>query len=250
MNFDDLDSKMRIFETAHDYCVLPNIYMVARLDGRGFTKLTKEKANFERPFDIRFKDVMVQTTLHLMQCGFLIRYAYTESDEISLLFDLNDNGYARKTRKINSVLAGEASAKFSLLLGLHGVFDCRISQLPRKEDVIDYFRWRNEDAHRNALSSYCYWQLRKEGQNPQQATKAIEGLSNASKNELLFERGLNFNNFPAWQKRGVGCYWENYEKESVNPVTNETVIANRKRIKVNEELPLGQAYHEFVNSFL
>ena len=34
MKFDELDDKMRVFETAHDLCILPGIYMVARLDGR------------------------------------------------------------------------------------------------------------------------------------------------------------------------------------------------------------------------
>jgi tRNA(His) 5'-end guanylyltransferase len=37
MKFDDLDAKMRIFETAHDYCVLPGIHIVVRLDGRNFS---------------------------------------------------------------------------------------------------------------------------------------------------------------------------------------------------------------------
>lgn len=45
MKFDELDDKMRVFETAHDLCVLPGIYMVARLDGRSFTRLTKEDAH-------------------------------------------------------------------------------------------------------------------------------------------------------------------------------------------------------------
>jgi len=43
MKFDDLDARMRVFETAHDYLVLPGIYMVARIDGRNFTRLTKER---------------------------------------------------------------------------------------------------------------------------------------------------------------------------------------------------------------
>ncbi len=35
---------------------------------------------------------------------------------------------------------------FSLKLGQPACFDCRISQLPTAELVVDYFRWRNEDA--------------------------------------------------------------------------------------------------------
>lgn len=34
MKFDELDEKMRVFETANDRCVLPGIHMIARLDGR------------------------------------------------------------------------------------------------------------------------------------------------------------------------------------------------------------------------
>ena len=47
MKFTALDEKMRAFETAHDHKVMPGIYMVARIDGRCFTKLTKEKHQFE-----------------------------------------------------------------------------------------------------------------------------------------------------------------------------------------------------------
>jgi len=66
MKFDDLDQKMRVFEMAHDLCVLPGLYMVARLDGRSFTRLTKEVHQFEAPFDPRFRDLMVDTAAYLM----------------------------------------------------------------------------------------------------------------------------------------------------------------------------------------
>ena len=114
MKFDDLDKRMRVFETAHDHCVLPGLFIVARLDGRGFTRLTKDVHTFEAPFDKRFRDHMVATASHLMDCGFNLIYGYTESDEISLLFHPVDHSFSRKTRKLISVIAGEASAKFSL----------------------------------------------------------------------------------------------------------------------------------------
>ena len=117
MKFDDLDDKMRVYETSQDRCVLPNMYIVARIDGRSFTRLTKEVHKFKAPFDERFRDLMVETTKHLMACGFNIIYGFTESDEISLLFDYNETAFSRKTRKFISILAGEASGKFSSLLG-------------------------------------------------------------------------------------------------------------------------------------
>lgn len=250
MKFDDLDRKMRLFETAHDHCVLPGIQMVARLDGRGFTRLTKEVHPFDVPFDARFRDHMTATVEHLMTCGFRVVYGYTQSDEISLLFHRDEKSFNRKLRKFNSVLAGEASAKFSTLLGDMAAFDCRISQLPSPNLVVDYFRWRQEDAHRNALNSHCYWLLRKEGESVRAATSALHKLSVADKNELLFQRGINFNDLSTWQKRGVGLYWEDYEKEGVNPQTGERALAQRRRIRVERELPLGDEYAEFIGQMV
>jgi len=250
MKFDDLDVKMRVFETAHDHCALPGLYLVARLDGRSFTKLTKGVHSFEAPYDRRFRDIMLDTVEHVMTCGFRIIYGYTRSDEISLLFHPDEKLFGRKLRKLNSVLAGEASAKFSLTLNDIGCFDSRISQLPNEVLVVDYFRWRNEDAHRNALNSYCYWALRNEGMNEKQATTRLSGMSVSDKNELLFQRGINFNDLPLWQKRGVGLYWEMYEKEAQNPKTGEKVTSTRRRIKRDFELPMKDDYSEFIQNLM
>src|SRR5215475_10227505 len=237
MKFEELDEKMRIYETALDHCVPPEMFMVARIDGRGFTRLTREIHQFKAPFDERFRDMMVSTTEHLMNCGFRVVYGYTQSDEISLLFHPQEDAFGRKLRKYDSILAGEASARFSLLLGAHATFDCRISQLSSEELVVDYFCWRQEDAHRNALNAHCYWLLRKQGQTETEATNGLTGLSVAGKNELLFQSGINFNEVPNWQKRGVGLYWEDYEKEGVNPLTGQPVTAQRRRIRIEYQLP-------------
>jgi len=250
MKFDNLDQQMRVFETSHDHCVLDGVYIVARIDGRGFTKLTKETHKFEAPFDIKFRDIMIETVKHLMDCGFRITYGYTQSDEISLLLDRNDKTFNRKVRKLNSVLASEAGAKFSLLLNDLGAFDCRICQLPRASQVVDYFRWRNEDAHRNALSGHCYWLLRRQGNTARKSTSILDKKTNADKNELLFQNEINFNELPNWQKRGVGFYWEDYDKPSVNPKTGEESIAQRKRLKIDMELPMRDEYSKFIVNLL
>ncbi|MFX1254823.1 MAG: tRNA(His) guanylyltransferase Thg1 family protein [Promethearchaeota archaeon] len=251
MKFDELEEKMRIFETAHDSSVLPGIYMVARIDGRNFTRLTKEVHKFEVPYDPVFRDHMVNTTAHLLDCGFRVIYGYTQSDEISLLFHQDEQAFGRKLRKYNSILAGEASAKFSLLLGDLACFDSRISQLPNIDLVVDYFRWRNEDASRNALNGYCYWTLREQGETVHAATEILRGMSVADKNELLFQkRGINFNDIPNWQKRGVGLYWETYEKQALNLKTGEEVIAERRRIKIDMNLPMKDQYSSLIRSII
>ena len=246
MSFDDFDKRMRIFETVRDVCATPGVYMVARIDGRNFSRLTKDTCNFAAPFDTGFRDLMVETTSHLMNCGFTVVYGYTQSDEISLLFDINESAFSRKHRKYNSILAGEASAKLTALLGVHAVFDCRLCELPNKEIVVDYFRWRAEDAHRNALNAHCYWRLREEGMSSETATKKLNGIGVAEKNELLFRYNINFNNLPAWQKRGIGLYWTYVETEGFNPKSGEKTVAQRRRIRVDMELPMKDAYETFL----
>jgi len=250
MNFDELDKKMRVYEQSIDQHILPDLYMVARLDGRNFSRLTKEICNFEAPFDVRFRDMMVNTVKALMDCGFRVVYGFAESDEISLLFHPEENTFGRKVRKYNSILAGQASATFSLELGLAVAMDCRLVPLPNLEKVQDYFLWRQEDAHRNALNAHCYWMLRKEGLDPQTATQMLDGKSIAYKNELLFSRGINFDKLPAWQKRGIGVYWADVEKIGFNPITKEETKTTRRGLKVDYDLPLGEDYANMVSAFL
>lgn len=251
MKFTDLDSRMRIFETTNDRCILPGIYIVARLDGKGFTKLTKEIMQCEAPFDSDFKCIMIETTKHLVKnSGFNIIYGYTQSDEISLLFALNDDTFNRKTRKINSILAGLASSAFTLLTKMIVCFDCRVCELPTVQNVIDYFRWRQEDACRNALNSYCYWTLRKEGQSVGQATSALKNKGVPYKNELLFQKGINFNDAPAWQKRGIGMSWQNIEKAGYNPIKQEGVKVLRRKLCIDDSLPLKEEYDVYISKII
>lgn len=250
MNFDELDSKMRIYEQSLDQVLLPELYLVARLDGNRFTRLTKEICHFEVPFDVQFRDMMIDTVKALMNYGFRVVYGYTESDEISLLFHPDETTFGRKVRKFNSILAGVASATFSMKLGQEAIFDCRMVPLPTLERVQDYFLWRQEDAHRNSLNSHCYWMLRKQGKSVGEATKMLEGQSVAFKNEILFQNGINFDSLPNWQKRGVGVYWETFEKQGFNPITGETETAERRTLKVDCELPLREEYAGFIGSFL
>ena len=247
MNFDELDRKMRKYEQSLDQVILPELYMTARIDGRSFTRLTKEICHFEAPYDTRFRDMMVNTVKALMDCGFRIIYSYTQSDEISLLFHPDESSFGRKVRKYNSVLAGVASAAFSLQLGRQEVFDCRMIPLPTIECVQDYFLWRQEDTHRNALNSHCYWMLRKEGMSVQEATKALEGQSVSFKNELLFQRGINFDTLPSWQKRGIGIVWKDVPKVGI---TNEETETTRRELTTQLELPLRTEYAEYIRDLI
>ena len=78
----------------------------------------------------------------------------------------------------------------------------------------------------------------------------LEGESVTFKTELLRSRGINFDELPSWQRRGIGIYWGDVEKIGYNPITKQEVKAVRKALTVNYELPVGKEYAEYVVSFL
>jgi tRNA(His) guanylyltransferase len=98
------------------------------------------------------------------------------------------------------------------------------------------------------LSAQCYWLLRKQGRSARQATNALLRLGTSGKNELLFEHGVNFTRLPNWQKRGIGLYWETYSKSGFNPKSQKTHDAVRRRLRVELDLPIREAYQDFVRA--
>lgn len=74
----------------------------------------------------------------------------------------------------------------------------------------------------------------------------LEGMSVPDKNELLFSRGVNYNDLPNWQKRGVGVKFADVRKEGFNPMKQEKVLTVRRELTVNYDLPLGDDYRQFI----
>ena len=254
MKFTNFDNIMRKYEQSLDQVIANGNYIIARLDGRSFHTFVKNE-NYDRPFDYNLKERMLNTMKNLIkESKFDIRYAYTQSDEISLLLDLNDDTFGRKVRKINSVLASCAAAYFNSQYYQYnnianpaniGVFDCRVIPLPNKDLVKDYFVWRQEDCTRNCLNSYIYWTLRKEGCSIAKAVSKMDKMKFSEKHDFLHERGLNFNDFPDWQKRGVAVYWHTYQKKAID-INGKEKICLRRKIYINEHLHYGEEYAKWV----
>ena len=247
MNNDDFEGRMRGLEYFHSLRLLPGAWTVIRVDGRGFSRFTESR--FEKPIDIRFRDIMIKTAQALLKELQGI-YVYTESDEISILFRPDWPLFDRELEKVVSVSAGIASAAFTLACGEAAHFDSRVWVGANKALVVDYFRWRQSDAARCALNGWCYWTLRKAGKSVREATSDLENKSVAFKNELLFQHAINFNDLPTWQRRGVGLYWEQFEKEGYNPVTQARVMATRRRVKTDLDLPLKDEYGRLIRRIM
>lgn len=251
MNFKDFDTQMRAFQQSLDQCIPDGTYMVARLDGHGFSKFTK-KIGYKKPFDIEFHNLMSHVLQTLMrQSNLQIIYGYTQSDEISLLFAPNEQAFNRKTRKYNSLLAGLASAAASTYLNQIVTFDCRIIPLPDVSRVHDYFIWRRLDAYRNAINGYCYWTSRQEDKmSARQATSILKEKDIAWKYQFLADHDIDINTIPSWQKFGVGMKFHTITKEAYNPITNETGTCLRRELETIDILPSNPDYRQMLSDIL
>ena len=251
MRTEDIQNEMRAIERSYERKVEPGKWIVACLDGRSFTRLTKEILPFERPLDQRFRDYMVKTAAGLYKCGFKVLYAYTQSDEISVVIPPEDNTFDRRIQKIVSLLAAEASAVFSGLVGQKGVFDCRVLGLPDTRSVVDYLKWRAEVAARNCASAHLYYYLRDRlGKTGAEASEFMKGKSLADLIGELAKLGIDFRNLPSWQKRGAAIVSHREIRSAVNPETGENVSLERISLRPIHDLPSGEDYTSFLLSIL
>jgi tRNA(His) 5'-end guanylyltransferase len=166
---------MRAGECFHNLRLLPAAWVVLRLDGHGFTAFTNRR--FAKPFDETFHSHMIETARALLE-RFQGLYAYTESDEISVLLPRHWDRFDRELEKTLSLASGLVSAAFTRACSDLVQFDGR-AWVGAEEDVIDYFRWRQGDATRCTLNAWCYSTLRKSGRRVAEATTVLHGRSAA-----------------------------------------------------------------------
>jgi tRNA(His) guanylyltransferase len=209
--------------------------IVIRIDGRKFSKLSRD-LKFKKPYDKRFRDVMVKTWEDFFK-EFNPAFIYTFSDEINIL--LSEIPFAGRIEKLNSVFASFITGSFTINVGsIKGPvsFDSRIIPLS-PEGTVKYFRERQDEAWRNCINGYAYWTLRKEYAKKE----TMEILNKKKSNQLhdiLFERNINPVELPAWQRRGIGLYKKDVIIEGYNPIRDKKVRSSRKRIFIDDNLPI------------
>jgi tRNA(His) guanylyltransferase len=199
--------------------MIPRIPIVIRLDGKSFHTFTK---GLKRPYDERLSQLMVDTTKYVMKQTNPV-FAYTQSDEITLVY-YNENIesdiiYGGKLHKLTSIIPGFATAFFNKKLGEYIpekkddmiVFDGRVFNTPSLLDAANTVLWREIDATKNSitmasLSVYSH--------------KEIDGKNSSQKQEMLFEKGINWNDYPNFFKKGT------YLKRKLNTETNRSEIVD------------------------
>lgn len=200
---DVFGDRMKMYE--QDYAgekIMPLLPICARLDGKGFSKFTR---GMERPYDQRLRAVMKYVTTKLVEKASAL-VGYTQSDEISLIFysDSLDKQlfFDRKIQKMVSVLTAMATFCFQEGLkkfmpeyyGKEAFFDCRVWAVPNKMEAVNSLVWRELDATKNSISmaAMCYY-----------SHKQLMNKNSSEKQEMLFQKGINWNVYPTEFKRGT-----------------------------------------------
>ncbi|KAI0685105.1 tRNAHis guanylyltransferase [Cytidiella melzeri] len=187
--------------------LLPGTYIVLRVDGHGFHKLSQDH-DFTKPNDERALRLMDHAAQDVMDQYKDIVLAFGESDEYSFLFKKSTMLYNRRKAKIVTTVTSLFTSSYVLNwykylpvtpLKYPPSFDGRIVLYPSTKEVRDYFAWRQADTHINNLYNTTFWALVQQGGST--TTQAHETLR--SKHEILFSRfGINYNNVAERYRKG------------------------------------------------
>lgn len=183
------------YEDRFRFYLLRRTPVIIRLDGRAFHNLASQCV---KPFDGRLSQTMVDAAVDVLNATQGSKCAYVASDEISvLLIDFGrlttEAHFDYNIQKLCSVTASLASSKFTESLGVRGIFDCRVFNIPR-EEVSNYFIWRQLDWARNSVhmlarSLYPHEEL---------LNKKLAEL-----HEMIYRKGVNWADVPWVWKNGT-----------------------------------------------
>jgi len=203
MEKESLDDRMKLYEAIEaQRHLIPLLPICCRLDGKCFSSFTRDLV---RPFDIVFSQMMIETTKFLVEEANAC-IGYTESDEISLIIYSDSTKsqvfFDGRIQKLTSVLASLATAKFLSLVFERlpdkarelPVFDCRVWNVPNKEEAVNSILWREIDSTKNSysMSARCYY-----------SAKELHGKNSSEIQEMLFQKGINWSDYPFHFKRGT-----------------------------------------------
>jgi tRNA(His) 5'-end guanylyltransferase len=210
---DSLGDRMKSYEDCYRFKLMKRSYVIIRVDGKAFHTYTK---GLQRPFDDGLIEDMNETAAYLCKNIMGAKFAYVQSDEISILVtdfeDINTQAwFDNNIQKMVSVAASMATSKFNQLRLVRvchqeglinptfitkfrmAEFDARAFVLPNKTEVENYLIWRQQDATRNSISSVA---------QSMYSPKELHGKSSDEKQEMIFQKGINWNDFDSGKKRG------------------------------------------------
>ena len=224
---DELGTRMKEFyEEVPKTRLVRRMPVAIRIDGKAFHTFTR---GFQKPFDEILVKSMQDTMKYLCENIQGCVLGYTQSDEITLILvdyqNLNSCAwFDYEVQKVCSIASSMATMAFNKFFTKNvnyfemthehddtineycttlvnaaekgAMFDARCFNIP-KEEVCNLIYWRQLDATRNSI------------QMVGQANFSHKELQNKSCNmiqEMLFaEKGINWNDYPTYLKRGSCC---------------------------------------------
>ena len=209
---DRLGDRMKEYESAYSERAIPLLPICVRLDGKCFHNWCRD---LERPYDCNFFRVMGNVTKFLVT-ETQARLGYTQSDEITLIY-YSDNTESKvffdgKLQKMVSILASMASVEFNhsakkiprLANKPAAYFDCRVWQVPTLVEATNVLVWREHDCTRNSITMAAQTQY---------SHKQLLKKSSSEMQEMLFQKGINWNDYPTRFKRGLYIARRKVERE-------------------------------------
>ena len=224
---DELGMRMKEFyEEVPKTRLVRRMPVAIRIDGKAFHTFTR---GFKRPFDEVLGKSMRETMKYLCENIQGCVLGYTQSDEITLILvdyqNLNSCAwFDYEVQKVCSIASSMATMAFNKFFTknvnyfemMHehdntineycttlvnaaekgAMFDARCFNIP-KEEVCNLIYWRQLDATRNSIqmvgqANFSHKELQKKSCNMIQ--------------EMLFaEKGINWNDYPTYLKRGSCC---------------------------------------------
>ena len=192
-----LGDRMKGYEDAYRTTLPRRTYTLLRLDGKAFHSYLR---GCRRPFDEQFMADMDAVAEALCTEVSGAAFAYTQSDEISLLVTdfaslQTQPWFGGVVAKVLSVSASLATAVLNERRpGRRALFDARVFTLSDPVEVANYFLWRQRDAVRNSIAMAAQTAF---------SHKRLHGVSSGGMQELLWsEAGINWNAYPDGCKRG------------------------------------------------
>lgn len=190
-----LGDRMKEYENISRIYLPKRTPVIIRLDGKSFHNFTR---GFKKPFDDNIADAMIEATKVLMKNIQGAQCAYLQSDEISILvtdyrtFD-TQAWFDYNIQKIASISASLLTISFNMSLMMlqlkdgktldkNALFDSRCFSLS-KEEVANYFLWRQQDCIRNSISAVAQANF---------STSEIYGKNGEEMKAMLLEKGINY----------------------------------------------------------
>ena len=194
-----LPEQIAPYEVFADCPLISGTPLVAHLLGRRFEQRLNERS--DQPFNSDMQKALLKTLSHL--CAVLgCSFGYADRTDL-VLYAISQGSDARR---LLSRLAGEASAKLSLLVGEVFTFDVRLFEIPSVELARTYFFWKRQRAESVALERYLSHVLLAAGTPGQDIPGIIAGTTAEQRLELLRQNGVDFASLPPWQRHGSAVY--------------------------------------------